>query len=1234
MKAIRLIICDYNKNYNLIIKNDIYFKNYHIYLRDDNWYLECLDGSKFKDGTRLKKLVEDYYETVLKDAFYTVSLFLYYEEIKDDYKKYHNHQVLISSFPKANLETYDNHLKDKYIFIKDHKLVSNFEYIYVNHKRYNKDILNNNDLIEILGLKIIYNDRFLVINNFMLKNKLELLDIKNMKYDDYQEKFYLVNHRYQAKINKPSFKYEIDLKEYYHEVNDSFVIGFLQSFLMSLGMFMIAFINVYLGFMNNRSYLELLPIVLMPTIMAISTLIFPLINRFYTKHKAHQKEKRIQNENQIKINDLETKVKNDFDLAYKYHNLYRFDINKISRMFNEESFYHHSKKDEDYLYLHLGYGNLDTLIDIRMINGKNYHYNLKKINDLSNKYKYLKNTEVILDLKKYKYLLFKASDEEILKIFELVLLELVTLNSELKIALYINLDIYNELPYIKSINALYDGNKRRIYFNESEIPSADEDIILFTFDNLKNNFKLGSYIVLHFTSLNVYPKTSEVIIDIKNNEAHLLENGSNFKFTYNDYQYDYSSIYYHLRKYLLFDKEISHIKNTLYDYYPREIDLKENYNLLHKGIEVMFGINEDNQAIIHDISDKGIGPHAIISGTTGSGKSVHILSLILSLALNYPADKLNIILIDYKGSGLIDSLSYKGQILPHISTYLTNLDQKIFDRSIIGLKKECERRENLFRKLALITKGSIMCLDDYHKLYKDSYGLEYIPYQIIIIDEFAELKKEKPEFMKDIISIARIGRSLGIHLLLITQKPSAVVDQEIWANTSYKIALKAQSEADSKEMLDNQLATDIKKAGEFYLKYDSNLEHGFTLNSRAYLDERNESFAAILNYDLSYAYSNYFKTEDKSHQLDNYLKQIIDYHLDNHIIAKSLYLKPLSFKTSKDLMNKYNIKIKDNQFLIGEYDDYLYLRQDILIHDLNLEPYCLFHYKDLNKRQLMINNILESLLSLKQKIVYIHNHECLKEYIQYGVEYISVDNLDDIIYLINEVMSENLKVNIIIEDYEALIREDIISDEVDRLFENIYQTKIHLIIFIRKNNSLNYKYRDYFKSYVLDYLDKEELMMIFNRYNNISEEMVFNYQNKRLVGFKMAKVINDIKYRNNSSIIRKIPEDIKLMHDKYYIMLGYNLINRKKILIRKDSRILITSFYKEILNVYKDKIQLDDGCFKVYQDLDNNNLYDVIIWIGPNINRQYLFIANFKNDLKINEGYLYLREKKGIKFRF
>ena len=205
---------------------------------------------------------------------------------------------------------------------------------------------------------------------------------------------------------------------------------------------------------------------------------------------------------------------------------------------------------------------------------------------------------------------------------------------------------------------------------------------------------------------------------------------------------------------------------------------------------------------------------------TGSGKSEFIITYVLSMAMNYSPNEVAFVLIDYKGGGLAGAFENKstGFRLPHLAGTITNLDKAELDRTLVSIESELRRRQMAFNEVRDRLGESTIDIYKYQKYYKEKKIDVPIPHLIIICDEFAELKSQQPEFMDDLISIARIGRSLGVHLILATQKPSGVVNDQIWSNSKFRICLKVQEKSDSNEMLKRAEAAMIIQVGRFYLQ--------------------------------------------------------------------------------------------------------------------------------------------------------------------------------------------------------------------------------------------------------------------------------------------------------------------------------------------------------------------------------------------------------------------------------
>ncbi|SEM28657.1 DNA segregation ATPase FtsK/SpoIIIE, S-DNA-T family [Butyrivibrio sp. ob235] len=234
-------------------------------------------------------------------------------------------------------------------------------------------------------------------------------------------------------------------------------------------------------------------------------------------------------------------------------------------------------------------------------------------------------------------------------------------------------------------------------------------------------------------------------------------------------------------------------------------------NRTYESMRAMIGYKSGNQPLFLDIHEKYHGPHGLVAGTTGSGKSETLQSYILSLAINYHPDEVAFILIDYKGGGMAQS--FEG--LPHVSGVITNLGGNATNRALLSINAEIKHRQKLFNEF------KVKHIDAYIELYRSGIATEPMPHLLIIADEFAELKKEQPEFVRSLVSAARVGRSLGVNLILATQKPSGVVDDEIWSNTRFRLCLRVADKGDSNEMLKRPDAAYITGTGRGFFQVGS-----------------------------------------------------------------------------------------------------------------------------------------------------------------------------------------------------------------------------------------------------------------------------------------------------------------------------------------------------------------------------------------------------------------------------
>ena len=266
-------------------------------------------------------------------------------------------------------------------------------------------------------------------------------------------------------------------------------------------------------------------------------------------------------------------------------------------------------------------------------------------------------------------------------------------------------------------------------------------------------------------------------------------------------------------------------------------------NRTYDSMKVVIGQKVGGSSWYLDIHEKYHGPHGLIAGTTGSGKSETLQTYILSLAINFSPDDVGFFIIDYKGGGMANLFDR----LPHMIGQISNLSGNQVKRAMVSIKSENKRRQRIFNE------HGVNNINMYTRLYKNNEAKIPVPHMFIIIDEFAELKREEPDFMRELISVAQVGRSLGVHLILATQKPSGTVDDNIWSNSKFRLCLRVQDRQDSNDMLHRPDAAYITQAGRCYMQVGNDelfelFQSGF---SGAVYDDENGSLKSDIAHMLS-----------------------------------------------------------------------------------------------------------------------------------------------------------------------------------------------------------------------------------------------------------------------------------------------------------------------------------------------------------------------------------------------
>jgi S-DNA-T family DNA segregation ATPase FtsK/SpoIIIE len=202
-----------------------------------------------------------------------------------------------------------------------------------------------------------------------------------------------------------------------------------------------------------------------------------------------------------------------------------------------------------------------------------------------------------------------------------------------------------------------------------------------------------------------------------------------------------------------------------------------------------------DETVVLDLATDG--PHVLVGGTTGSGKSEFLRTLVTSLAAQNRPEHLSFVLVDYKGGAAFRDCAG----LPHVAGLVTDLDEHLASRALTSLRAELARRERLF------AAAGVADFVAYEGLGADAP--QPLARLVVVVDEFRALAEEQPAFVDGVVRFASLGRSLGVHVVLATQRPSGVVNADIRANVNLRVALRMRDVSDSLDVIDSPVAADL-----------------------------------------------------------------------------------------------------------------------------------------------------------------------------------------------------------------------------------------------------------------------------------------------------------------------------------------------------------------------------------------------------------------------------------------
>ncbi|MGI8868171.1 MAG: type VII secretion protein EccCa [Mycobacteriales bacterium] len=253
---------------------------------------------------------------------------------------------------------------------------------------------------------------------------------------------------------------------------------------------------------------------------------------------------------------------------------------------------------------------------------------------------------------------------------------------------------------------------------------------------------------------------------------------------------------------------------------PGELDLATlcKPRPVRDRLRIPLGVAADGSVLDLDLKEAaqdGMGPHGLVVGATGSGKSELLRTLVLGLTATHSSEMLNLVLVDFKGGATFAGMAD----LPHVAAVITNLEDELtlVDRMQEALSGEMNRRQEILR-----AAGNVVSVRDYERARARGAALEPLPSLVVVVDEFSELLAQKPEFVDLFVQIGRLGRSLGLHLLLASQRLEEGRLRGLESHLSYRIGLRTFSPQESRAVLGEPDAYELPSApGHGFLKSDT-----------------------------------------------------------------------------------------------------------------------------------------------------------------------------------------------------------------------------------------------------------------------------------------------------------------------------------------------------------------------------------------------------------------------------
>lgn len=752
--------------------------------------------------------------------------------------------------------------------------------IYVNGNATHSQRLNKFDEIYLMGLSIVFMGDYIAVNKLKTSCSLHEVDgfeTKALVDTKKTEKYFVSTPRILKSLEYEEI--EVDAPPAPPVLDKTPAILLLGPSL-TMSMVMLASISVSIfSAINGGNMATVIASATMAVGMLLGSLLWPSLLRSYQKKTIIAEQKHRTSKYSAYISEIEEKLIAKTERSSRILNETLSPSPSVMCSFLDDEqkklhLWERSSEDEDFLAVRMGVGNKKFDAMALKIPRKGFQLHEDELRELpyalEEKYGTLKNVPLTLDIANNHTIGIIGANECMWTMVNEIILNIISLHSyeEVKLVLVVSPKHQDKFTKFKNVPHIWSDDKKiRYYATDSDevhyiFNVIDETLkaresgetkdkasiphycIIITDPALVEKEALGRYMedaentvglttVFAYGDITKLPKSCRTIIQSdEERTGFYIKNKNANRFvpfrldTLNETQISrFADGLSHLpikrnqRSMGIVDR-ISFLQ--MYkagNVGELEIEKHWDSNNSAKSLAAPIGVMAGGSTFSLDIHEAYHGCHGLVAGTTGSGKSEFLQAFVLSLAINYSPKEIAFVLVDFKGGDMARPFMAKpfSPALPHLAATISNLSGNILYRALVSLEAEIKYRQKVFNESAAELQVDKLDINSYHKYYKGGRLSKPLPHLVIIIDEFAQLKTQQPEFLAQLINVAQVGRSLGIHLILATQKPSGIVDPQIMSNSRFKVCLKVAEKQDSVDMINRPDSAMIKNPGRLNL---------------------------------------------------------------------------------------------------------------------------------------------------------------------------------------------------------------------------------------------------------------------------------------------------------------------------------------------------------------------------------------------------------------------------------